>query len=311
MPNPSVGAVLVHNNRIIAQGYTSPYGGAHAEVQAIAFAKANTPELLPKATLYVSLEPCSHHGKTPPCAHLIIESGIKHIVIGCVDPFAKVAGAGITKLQQAGCHVEVGVLEDACVYSHRRFFTFHQKHRPYIILKWAQSSDRYIAPKHKTDRSPVWISNRFSRQLVHKWRSEEMAILVGAQTVIDDNPSLTTRYWHGKSPLRVVIDSRDNLSEKASVFDDSAPTLKISTTSPEEICDILFEAGIQSVIIEGGAKTLTAFIQSNLWDEARVFTANLTLDSGIAAPSLPQEAIAVDRQEIINDTLTYYQNNTL
>lgn len=311
MPNPSVGAVLVHNNRIIGEGYTSAYGGAHAEVHAIAFAKAHTPELLTKATLYVSLEPCSHHGKTPPCANLIIESGIKHVVIGCVDPFAKVAGAGIKKLQEAGCRVETGVLEEACVFSHRRFFTFHQKKRPYIILKWAQSNDGYIAPKHKTDRSPVWISNRFSRQLVHKWRSEEMAILVGAQTVLDDNPSLTTRDWHGKSPLRVVIDSRGNLPDKAAVFDDKAPTLRISTTTPERICHILFEAGIQSVIIEGGAKTLTAFIDADLWDEARVFTGHISLGDGVTAPSLPKKSIQTMQEDIMNDTLIYYQNKSL
>lgn len=308
MPNPSVGAVLVHNNRIIGEGCTSPFGGPHAEVNAIAFAKANTPELLAEATLYVSLEPCSHYGKTPPCAHLIIESGIKHVIIGCIDPFAKVAGAGIKILEEAGCKVEVGVLEERCIYSHRRFFTFHQKNRPFIILKWAQSIDGCIAPMQKDHQSPVWISNAFSRQLVHKWRSEEMGILVGGKTVLDDNPSLTTRDWHGPSPLRIVIDSRKNLPENAAVFDEKAKTLRVTTAKPSEICESLYKQGIQSIIIEGGATTLQRFIDADLWDEARVFTGNITIDQGISAPRLPGAVSVIQTDDIMGDILTYFQN---
>lgn len=310
MPNPSVGAVIVHDGKIIGEGYTSAYGGPHAEVNAIAFAKANFPKLLPDATIYVSLEPCSHYGKTPPCADLIIDSGIKNVVIGMVDPFAKVAGAGIKKLMMAGCTVTMGVLEEACSESNKRFFTFHQKKRPYIILKWAETADGYIAPKKRNTQEPVWITNSFSQQLVHKWRSEEQAILVGGQTALTDNPSLTTRSWEGKSPLRVVLDTHRNLPNDLAVFDESALTLFLNTAHPQEICDQLFEKNIQSVIIEGGAKTVQSFIDANLWDTARVFIGKTTFGDGVIAPILSKNASKVSKKHIKDDLLISYKNKT-
>lgn len=308
MPNPSVGAVIVHNDQIIGEGYTSAYGGAHAEVNAIAFAKANFPKLLADATIYVSLEPCSHYGKTPPCTNLIIDSGIKNVVIGTIDPFAKVAGAGIKKLMEAGCTVTMGILEEECRNSNRRFFTYHQKKRPFIILKWAETAGGFIAPKERNAQKPVWITNEYSRQLVHKWRSEEQAIVVGGQTVLADNPSLTTRSWEGKSPLRVILDSKGTLPKDLAVFDSNATSIFLSTTNPQDICDRLYEKGIQSAIIEGGAKTLQSFIDANLWDSARVFIGKTTFGEGIAAPILSATAMPVGKRHIEDDLLISYKN---
>ena len=309
MPNPSVGAVLVHDGNIIGEGYTSTYGGAHAEVNCIAFAKANNPNLIAASTLYVSLEPCSHYGKTPPCADFIIDAGIKKVVIGTIDPFAKVAGAGIKKLIVAGCDVSIGVLEDECRESNKRFFTYHQKKRPFIILKWAQTLDGYIAPKSRDAQKPVWITNKRSRLLVHKWRSEEQAILVGGKTVLEDNPSLTTRDWEGKNPIRVVLDSKGNLPKELNVFNKEAKTLTLQTTDPVEICAALYENDIQSVIIEGGRQTLQSFIDSNLWDEARVFYGAVTFGEGTKAPALNPQFIQASRTSSLEDTLMTYTNN--
>ena len=211
-PNPMVGAVIVSNNKIIGEGYTSAYGGSHAEVNAIN--SVGNKSLLKEATLYVTLEPCSHFGKTPPCSDLIIKHKIPNVVIGCIDDNIKVAGQGIKKLKNAGCKVIVGVLEHECKTHHKRFFTFHNKKRPYIILKWAETPDGFIAPKTKQEQKPVWITNSYSRQLVHKWRSEEQAILVGTNTVLEDNPSLTTRTWTGENPIRVVIDENEKGVDK-------------------------------------------------------------------------------------------------
>lgn len=307
MPNPSVGALLVHNNKIIAEGYTSAYGGAHAEVNCIAFAKENAPKLLPESTLYVTLEPCSHYGKTPPCANLIIDSGIKRVVIGTIDPHAKVAGNGIKKLLEAGIDVNVGVLETECRDINKRFFTFHQKKRPYIILKWAATQDGFIAPLSKEVQEPVWITNTASRLLVHKWRSQEQGILVGANTVVHDNPSLTTRDWSGKSPTRVVLDTRNNLSDELAVFNQDAKTIKLNTTDPQEICDVLYEQGMQSVLIEGGARTLQDFIDAALWDEARLFTGAVVLKEGIKAPVLGPKTTPIQTKEIQGDHLTIFK----
>ena len=310
IPNPSVGALLVHNDTIIAEGYTSAYGGAHAEVNCIAFAKAQTPDLIPTSTLYVTLEPCSHFGKTPPCANLIIDSGIKKVVIGTLDPFAKVAGRGIKKLREAGIDVTVGILEKECYIINRRFFTYHEKKRPYIILKWAQSQDGFIAPLEKNEQKPVWITNQYSRQLVHKWRSEEQAILVGANTVIVDNPSLTTRDWEGTSPIRVVIDVQGNLTKDFAVFNNYSRTITIDTLDPQEICKTLYKENIQSVIIEGGSKTLARFIESNVWDEARIFTGPIHLKDGIKAPVLSKTFMPLDSKIIQGDVLAFYKNAT-
>jgi diaminohydroxyphosphoribosylaminopyrimidine deaminase/5-amino-6-(5-phosphoribosylamino)uracil reductase len=198
-PNPMVGSVIVHEDVIIGEGYTSTYGGNHAEVNAIHSVQDKS--LLKQATLYVTLEPCSHYGKTPPCSDLIITHNIPKIVIGCVDDNKKVEGQGIERLRKAGCHVIVGVLENACKEHHKRFLTFHNKKRPYVILKWAETKDGFIAPVSKDTLQPVWITNEYSRQLVHKWRAEEQSILVGTQTVLDDNPSLTVRDWTGENPI--------------------------------------------------------------------------------------------------------------
>jgi len=311
MPNPSVGAVIVFKNQIIGEGYTSAYGGAHGEVNAITYAKTHHPEKLKDATIYVSLEPCSHYGKTPPCANLIIESGIKKVVVGTIDPFAKVAGRGIKRLREAGCEVIVGIEEEACRESLKRFFTFHEKKRPFIILKWAQTQDGFIAPLARNAQAPVWITNTYSKQLVHKWRSEEQAILVGGKTVLEDNPSLTTRLWEGNSPIRIVIDTQDNLSQELAVFDNSAKTFVINSRNPEHICYQLFQKNIQSVIIEGGSKTLQTFIDANLWDQARVFTGNTTFATGIPAPTLSKHASFMEEKQIQDDVLIVYKNKTI
>ena len=304
-PNPMVGSVIVYNSTIIGEGFTSPYGGAHAEVNAINSVKDKS--LLEEATLYVTLEPCSHFGKTPPCSNLIIEHGIPNIVIGCLDDNKKVAGRGIAKLKAADCNIKVGVLEDKCKEHHKRFFTFHNKNRPYIILKWAETADGFIAPLHKKEKQPVWITNTYSRQLVHKWRAEEQAILVGTNTVMEDNPSLTTRDWDGKNPIRIVLDKHNKLSKEYKVFDNIAKTLIIKDNSAKGICHKLHEANINSVIIEGGAKTLQVFIDTGLWDEARVFTGKNTFKEGIKAPVFSGNLIS--EKQILDDTLKIYVNN--
>lgn len=308
-PNPMVGCVIVHQDRIIAEGWHRRAGGPHAEAEALN--RVENPELLKDSTLYVSLEPCSHFGKTPPCSDRIIASGVKNVVIGTMDPFAAVAGRGIRKLIEAGCQVKVGILEDDCRMLNRRFFTFHQKKRPYIILKWAQSQDGYIAPeaKERNSREPVWISNSFSKQLVHKWRSEEQGILVGTRTVLADNPKLDTREWTGNNPVRIVLDPKERIPEDSHVFNGKIKTIRIvgspmskpqaephphyiteridySTQVPVQIASILYNHGIQSVIVEGGAITLKSFISSGLWDEARIFTGSLDLDGGVPAPKI-------------------------
>lgn len=325
-PNPMVGCVIVANNTIIGEGFTSPYGGNHAEVNAIQSVKNK--ELLKNATLYVTLEPCSHFGKTPPCSDLIIASEIPKVVIGAMDIHSKVAGKGIEKLKSAGCEVIVGVLEDECKEHHKRFFTFHSKKRPYIILKWAETLDGFIAPKSKNEKKPVWITNELSRQLVHKWRAEEQAILVGTQTVMEDNPSLTVRDWTGKHPIKVVLDQHLRLDKDSNVFDASAETIvisaktedgrrkteaKITTISWEnqasiaqEICNVLHQSNITSIIIEGGRQTLQTFIDANLWDEARVFTGNIHFNGGINAPTI--SAKITSETQIDGDVLRVYTN---
>lgn len=311
-PNPMVGSVIVYNDRIIGEGYTSKYGGNHAEVNAILSVKDKS--LLKQATLYVTLEPCSHYGKTPPCSDFIIANQIPYVVIGCIDDNKKVAGKGVEKLMNAGCHVMVGVLEDSCKYHHKRFFTFHNKKRPFIILKWAETQDGFIAPAKKEKTEPVWITNEFSRQLVHKWRTEEQAILVGTNTVLQDNPSLTVRNWTGENPFRIVIDKDNTLEKTFSVFNEKANTLSISKNEIDfsnnfasQICNLLFKNNISSVIIEGGNKTLQAFINENLWDEARVFTGNTSFRKGVKAPDFSGKLLS--EKTIKDDLLKIYLND--
>lgn len=302
-PNPMVGSVIVYNDVIIGEGWHKKAGEPHAEVNAINSVKDKS--LLQKATIYVSLEPCSHFGKTPPCCDLIIKNKIPNVVIGSVDPNIKVAGNGIKKLIEAGVNVTLGVLETECYDLNKRFFTFHQKKRPYIILKWAQTKDGFIAPTEKLEQKPVWITNPYSRQLVHKWRTEEQAILVGTQTVIDDNPKLDARDWFGNNPIRLVIDQNNRIPKDIHIFDNQTKTIifsKIKTEIAEEntifevidfeqniaqqIIVILYKYQIQSVIIEGGKQTLQTFIDANLWDEARIFIGNSRFNTGTKAPKL-------------------------
>lgn len=301
-----VGCVIVKDDTIIGEGFTSPYGGPHAEVNAIKSVKDQS--LLKKATLYVTLEPCSHFGKTPPCSDLIIEKQIPNVVIGCVDDNPEVAGKGIKKLMESGCNVVIGVLEDECKDHHKRFFTFHNKKRPYIILKWAQTADGFIAPKTKNEQKPVWITGKLYRQLVHKWRAEEQAILVGTNTVLQDNPSLTVRDWTGQNPTRIVLDPKQILSEDLNIFNDDAETILINKKlTAEQICKILYQNNINSVIIEGGSQTLQTFIDTNIWDEARVFTGKMKFKDGVKAPKFYGRIVS--QQSIDNDTLKIYKND--
>ncbi len=307
-----VGCVIVFENTIIAEGYTSPYGGAHAEVNAIQ--SVRDPKILEKSTLYVTLEPCAHFGKTPPCSDLIIAHKIPRVVIGCLDEHDKVCGKGISKLKAAGCEVIVGVLETECKIHHKRFFTYHSKKRPYIILKWAESKDGFIAPLIKSEIKPVWISSLRSRQLVHQWRAEEQAILVGANTVAQDNPSLTTREVEGPSPYSIIIDLKNTLPESSQVFNSEAKTIKLTKNEIDpnkplaaQVSKALYLNKITSVIVEGGQKTLQAFINEGLWDEARIFSSETYLKEGIKKPQL--KSIPVKETLIDSDSLKIILND--
>ena len=322
-PNPLVGSVIVYNNKIIGEGWHKKAGEAHAEVNAINSVKDKS--LLSKATIYVSLEPCSHFGKTPPCCDLIIANKIPNVVIGTIDPFAKVAGTGIKRLIENNSNVTIGILEKECNELNKRFFTFHQKQRPYIILKWAASKDGFIAPSTKEQKKPVWITNSYSRQLVHKWRAEEQAILVGTNTVLEDNPKLDARDFKGKNPTRITIDKNNAITNDFHVKDDSILTYIFTennylTNSKHiiyektifdnnflvNLTDNLHKKEIQSILIEGGAKTLQTFIDANLWDEARVFTGKIQLKKGINAPIL--NSVAEHAISIMEDKLKLFRN---
>ncbi|TRZ41064.1 bifunctional diaminohydroxyphosphoribosylaminopyrimidine deaminase/5-amino-6-(5-phosphoribosylamino)uracil reductase RibD [Robertkochia solimangrovi] len=325
-PNPSVGCVIVHKETIIGEGYTSPPGQAHAEVNAIH--SVSDPSLLTESTLYVTLEPCSHYGRTPPCADLIITHKIPRVVIGTLDSNKEVLGKGVRKLEEAGIEVITGILEQECRELNRRFLCFHEKQRPYIILKWAESNDGFIAPPSDPDKKPepVWLSNSGSRQLVHKWRSEEMGILIGTRTAILDNPRLDTRTWYGNSPVRFVIDLNLKIPTRYHVLDKSVRTIIITLAEncpestdmlqyekvfianglPNEICRIAVKYGIQSLIVEGGAQTINSFISEDLWDEARVFTAPIKLFGGVQAPKI--EITPISGMFIENDKVSLYRN---
>lgn len=327
-PNPSVGAVIVYENRIIGEGFTSAYGGPHAEVNAIRSVKER--HLLSKSTLYVTLEPCSHFGKTPPCANLIVGNKIPKVVVGLKDPHDKVAGRGIETLKKAGCSVTVGILEKECSEHHRRFLTFHEKKRPYIILKWAETADGFLSPGKElrhSDPEPYWITNTYSRQLVHKWRSEEQAILAGTNTVLEDNPKLDTRLWNGRPPVRLIIDRELKIPKGFHVLEGRQPTIiytsikdknkelqiidyhTINTNSNIilELSKNLYERNILSVLVEGGAKTIQGFIDENLWDEARIFVGKNVFKKGIKAPILQGEL--VQEKYILNDHLKIIRND--
>jgi diaminohydroxyphosphoribosylaminopyrimidine deaminase/5-amino-6-(5-phosphoribosylamino)uracil reductase len=311
-PNPLVGCVLVHEGNIIGEGYHEQYGGPHAEVNAIA--SVTDPKLLTDATAYVSLEPCSHWGKTPPCANLLVEKGIKSVVVATLDPNPLVAGKGVKLLEQAGISVQVGLLEQEARWQNRRFFCQQEKHRPYVILKWAETQDGFIARENFDSK---WISGTQSRQLVHQWRAEEQAILVGKNTALHDNPRLNVRDWTGSDPIRVVLDSKLELPADLHLFDQQIPTLCYTTRKSEKLTNLewvklpqislealladLHARQIQSVLIEGGSQTIHQFLAAGLWDEARVFTAPIEFERGIAAPQLtqtPAESHAIGEDQL-------------
>jgi diaminohydroxyphosphoribosylaminopyrimidine deaminase/5-amino-6-(5-phosphoribosylamino)uracil reductase len=302
-PNPMVGCVIVHNDKIIGEGYHEFYGGPHAEVNAINSVEDKS--LLKEATVYVSLEPCNHHGKTPPCSDLLVHHKVKTVVIGCVDPYEKVAGKGIEKLKSAGIEVITGILELECKKLNKRFFTFHEKKRPYIFLKWAKTQDGFISRNKEDINNNNWISSAESKQLVHQWRSEEAAILIGANTAQIDNPQLTTRLVQGKNPLRLIIDPQLKLPAHLHIFDNSVPTIVfnfneskkenntewVKFESLQDICNYLYQQNISSLIVEGGRKTLQEFIDQNLWDEAQIFTSATKFNFGVPAPTIPNGSV--------------------
>ena len=323
-PNPMVGAVLVYDERIIGEGYHQKYGEPHAEVNCINSVNKANVHLIERSTLYISLEPCAHYGKTPPCSELIIVKKIPNVVVGCRDSYEEVAGKGIENLKAAGINVTVGILEKECLELNKRFFTFYEQKRPYIILKWAQSNNHKIA---NADFSRVLISNDETNRLVHKWRSEEAAILVGTNTALHDNPSLTTRLWQGNNPIRLVIDMDLKLSTSLNLFNHQAKTIVFNKIKEEQgenlsyyklndkenivaqILEALYKLKIQSVIVEGGTKTLQSFIDNNFWDEARVISNHqLQIENGIHAPDLKNEYMVCE-QKIMNNIISYYINH--
>ncbi len=318
-PNPMVGCVIVKDGKIIGEGWHRKYGEAHAEVNAINSVKEAG--AIAGATVYVTLEPCAHFGKTPPCADLLVEKKVGEVVVAVVDPNPLVKGGGLEKLKKAGIKVTAGGMAEEAGWMNRRFLTFIENKRPYIILKWAQTMDGFMARENHDSK---WISNAHSRKLVHKWRSEEDAILVGCNTVVYDNPNLTTRDWVGKNPVRIVLDPGNELDGNYNLLDGKVPTI-VYTTSCEaskvnlehvkldshgyiqNVLGNLRERNIQSVIVEGGSKTLQSFIDLNLWDEARVFYAPVSFGAGIEAPKC--KGTVIDREEIFEDILITYRRD--
>jgi diaminohydroxyphosphoribosylaminopyrimidine deaminase/5-amino-6-(5-phosphoribosylamino)uracil reductase len=318
-PNPMVGCVIVAENEIIGEGYHKYFGDSHAEVNAIN--NVVNKELLKDSTVYVSLEPCSHHGKTPPCVDLLISNKVKQVVIGCRDSNPLVNGKGIDRLKRAGIEVIEGVLENDCRNLNKRFFTFHERQRPYVILKWAQTLDGYIDRVREVEQQGVnWVSSEITQSLVHKWRSEEQSILVGRNTIINDNPSLTVRSYNGRNPTRIVIDSQLQISGDLKIYSDEAPTLvfnrikndkqdsvewiKITETSTSKILEELYKRGITSVFVEGGSRTLQYFIVDNVWDEARVIVGNRRFNEGVKAPIITK--IPIDSFSFGEDKVYIY-----
>ena len=320
-PNPMVGSVIVHDGRIIGEGYHQKFGQAHAEVNAVNSVQAK--EILTQSTLYVNLEPCSHHGKTPPCADMIIHHKIPRVVVGSNDPNPKVAGKGIQKLKDAGVEVITGILKNECDFLNRRFLTYFLQHRPYIILKWAESSDGFMAPE---EPGQFWLTNEYSKKLVHQWRGEEQAILVGKRTIEIDDPELTVRLAEGKNPTRVIIDRNLSIPSSRKIFFPNAPILvynELNHTSDgrlhfekidfgnevlPQVLHSLYQKNIQSIIVEGGPYTLQQFIDQNLWDEARIFTALVVMGSGRKSPSV--YGLIEDGQNIAGDRLRFIFNRS-
>jgi diaminohydroxyphosphoribosylaminopyrimidine deaminase/5-amino-6-(5-phosphoribosylamino)uracil reductase len=329
-PNPMVGAVLVYGDKIIGEGYHQQYGEMHAEVNCIASVRQEHKNLIERSTLYVSLEPCTHYGKTPPCSDLIVEKKIPKVVVGCSDPFKEVNGRGIEKLRRSGIEVTAGILEEECQVLNKRFFIFHTEQRPYIILKWAQTADSKIA---YNNGNRMLISNELSNRLVHKWRSEEAAILIGTKTAEKDDPQLTNRLWTGKNPIRLVIDTDLRLNPNLNTFNDQAPTilfnLKKNSIEPtkgmtnmvyyykvvaneslvHQILDACYKLNIQSILVEGGAQLLQSFIDENIWDDARIITnQNLFIGDGLFAPSL-KNAKLLHSMNLFSDRVDFFERD--
>jgi diaminohydroxyphosphoribosylaminopyrimidine deaminase/5-amino-6-(5-phosphoribosylamino)uracil reductase len=324
-PNPSVGAVIVYQNKIIGEGFTSSHGENHAEVNAINAVENKS--LLKEATIFVTLEPCSHFGKTPPCADLIVKHQLKQVIIGCLDSNSLVAGKGVSHLENAGINVIVGVLETECRMHHKRFFKVQENKRPYIILKWAETKDGFVAPIAKNEIKPIFISNTYSQQLVHKLRSAEHAILVGTKTVLADNPKLNIRSWSGENPIRVVLDNTLRIPKNSNILDGSTKTIIITSAKDKnivssknlifeeidfskniakQVCEVLSKYQIQSLIVEGGTQTLQTFIDEKLWDEAMVFVGNTSFVKGVKSPIITKEF----KEEFIeSDVLKRYTND--
>jgi len=325
LPNPGVGAVIVFQDEIIGEGYTQAYGGSHAEVMAIQSVKNK--DLLSQSTLYVTLEPCNHQGKTPACSSLIIESGIPRVMIAKADPNKVNEQNGIAFLRERGIEVEVGLCQRQAKELNKRFFNHINKKRPYIILKWAESQDGFMAPERgSNEKGVVWITGDQAQQLNHKWRSEEMAILIGSNTVIIDNPNLTVREWKGKNPIRIVIDKDLKAEPNSNAFNKEAITyifnnqynrttefnhwikLDFSKNVTKQICDFLYELHIQSIIVEGGAYTLSQFIDNDLWDEARIFQGQEFFEKGLPSPKLNKRIVC--SYKVGKDTLKIIYNTT-
>jgi diaminohydroxyphosphoribosylaminopyrimidine deaminase/5-amino-6-(5-phosphoribosylamino)uracil reductase len=321
-PNPMVGAVLVHNDRIIGEGWHHFYGAAHAEVNCLKNVAKADKHLIQDSVMYVNLEPCAHYGITPPCATRLVEEKVKKVVIANTDPFEKVSGKGIKILEAGGVAVETGVLEKEGLWVNRRFFCFHQQKRPYIILKWAQTKDGFMAP---ADKTRLQITGDVANKLVHKWRTEEGAIMVGATTALNDNPQLTARLHEGNNPVRIALDRNLQLPHTHHLFDSSAPTwiineqhetldgnvhfvkLPFGDALLPQLLHRLYNNKILSLIVEGGAMLLSSFINAGLWDEARIFTGNVSLQNGIAAPALNNREL-VFTNTIGDDSLQVFVN---
>ena len=321
-PNPLVGCVIVYQNEIIGEGFHTKYGQAHAEVNAINSVKNK--ELLKDSTLYVNLEPCSHHGKTPPCADLILKYGIPRVYIAVADPNPKVAGKGIEKLKDNGCEVVVGLLEHEAIELNKRFFCFHKEKRPYITLKWAQTLDGYMDSNKRgsQNKENYWITNDLLRIKTHQWRAEEMAVFVGANTLINDNPQLNVRYCSGKNPIRITL-ANNELNKNLHFFDNLQESIVFNyerekkigfvhfckldkdKNTEKEIIQKLYEMNIQSVLIEGGQRTLQGFLNLNLWDEARILIGNKCFGTGLLAPQIPHKPFLIENVE--GDKIVFYK----
>lgn len=304
-PNPMVGAVVVCDGRIIGEGYHVRCGEGHAEVNALRSVRSEDEHLLPQSTIYVSLEPCAHYGKTPPCAKLIVEKKLRRCVVGCIDPFSKVQGRGVEILRHAGIEVTVGVLEDECQELNKRFFTFHTLKRPFITLKWAQTCDGFIGYPPSPEGRQLIISNHLTRMICHKRRAEHQAILVGRNTIETDKPTLNVRYWNGQDPLPVILGHRENLSS----VNLNMTREPLFCTTIEEVITTLYDRGIQSLLVEGGARTLQSFIDRGLWDEAFVETSPQRMGNGVAAPRLHGEKLLNTAKYLSNTIDGFYNAN--